>query len=66
MGDVMEVIGGVMIALAVLVVHDAVSNEHKIDAKVKKTIKKEHIYVFLGITFILGGFVLNQIGTYII
>lgn len=61
-GDVLEILGGILIAMAVLAVHDTFNKEHKIDDAVSSSIKKEHIYVFVGVTLLIFGFFLQQIG----
>ena len=65
-GDVLDVLGKIMIAMTALAVHDTVMNEHKIDDKVNKSIKREHLYAYLGITFLVVGFLLRQLGRYLV
>ncbi len=61
-GDVMEILGGILIALAVLAVHDTFNKEHRMDKAVSSSIRKEHVYVFVGVTLLISGFFLQQIG----
>lgn len=63
-GDTLELLGGIMIAVAVIAVHDMVNKESKIDEQVSKSIKKEHIFVFFGVSLLILGFILKQIGRY--
>jgi multisubunit Na+/H+ antiporter MnhG subunit len=64
-GDICEILGGILIALAVIAVHDTFNREHKIDEAVSSSIKKEHVYVFTGVTLLIFGFFLQQLGRYI-
>lgn len=63
-GETFDVFGKVLIALTAIAVHDTVMREHKIDAAVGRTVKKEHVLGFLGIAMILTGYVLRQFGKY--
>lgn len=63
-GETLDVFGKVLIALTAIAVHDTVIKEHKIDEAVGKTVRKEHVLAFLGITFILAGYTLRQFGKY--
>lgn len=63
-GETLDVLGKVLIALTAIAVHDTVMKEHQIDAAVDKTVRKEHVLGFLGITFIIVGYVLRQLGKY--
>lgn len=64
-GDVLEILGGILIALAVLTVHDTFNKEHKIDEAVSSSIKKERVYVFVGVTLLILGFFFQQLGQYV-
>lgn len=61
-GETLDVFGKILIALTAIAVHDTVIREHKIDAAVGRTVRKEHVFGFLGITFIIAGYVLRQLG----
>ncbi len=61
-GDTLEILGGILIALAVIAVHDTEVKERQIDEAVYKSIRKEHVLVFVGISLLIIGFLLNQIG----
>lgn len=63
-GDTLDVIGKILLALTVIAVHETVIREHKIDNKVSKTVRKEHIFVFLGLVCIITGYALRQLGKY--
>ncbi len=55
-GDLLELLGGLLIAYAVLSVHTKVLKEHKIDFKVYKEMKREQILVGIGIICLISGF----------
>lgn len=57
--DIIEIIGELLIAAAVLKVHSRVLSEHKIDKEVLTTIKFEKIVVILGITFLVASLFLR-------
>lgn len=61
-GDTLDVIGKILIALAVIAVHETFVKEHKFDSKVSKTVHKEHILVIIGTTLIIIGYALRQLG----
>lgn len=63
-GETLDVLGKVLIALTAIAVHDTVMKEHQFDDNVDKSVRKEHVYGFLGITFIIMGYVLKQLGKY--
>ncbi len=65
-GETLDVFGKVLIALTAIAVHDTVIKEHKIDAAVGRTVRKEHVFGFLGIALILYGYVLRQHGKHAI
>ena len=65
-GETLDVFGKILIALTAIAVHDAVIREHKIDAVVGRTVRKEHIFGFLGIALIIAGYVLRQLGKHAI
>lgn len=59
--DLLELIGGVMIALMVVRVHDRIVEEYRIDRQVVKVVKKEHRIAFTGIGFLVLSFVLRTV-----
>ena len=63
-GETLDVLGKVLIAMTAIAVHDTVMKEHKLDDAVDKTVRKEHVYGFLGITLLIAGYVLRQLGKY--
>lgn len=60
-GLVLDTIGKIFIGLAVLMVHRHVFKEHKIDADVLKTMRKEWVLTLSGITLIIIGAVMQLI-----
>jgi len=64
-GDVLDVLGKVMIAMTALAVYDTLTRKQKVEATADKGIRREHIYAFLGITLIIAGFTLRHIGRYL-
>lgn len=64
LGETLDVLGKILIAMTAIGVHDSVLKEHKIDAEVSKSIRKEHIYGYLGIVLLVLGYVLRQLGKY--
>lgn len=64
-GDILNVMGEIMIAMTALAVHDTVMKKHSIDADVDKTIRKEHIYAIIGVSLLVAGFAMRQIGKYL-
>lgn len=65
-GDLLLILGEILIALAVLSVHNTVLKERKIDKAVGKTIQKEQLLIYLGIALLVGGFALRQLGNYLL
>ena len=59
MGATFDVIGKVLIGIAVLFVHKHILEEHKIDKDVLKQMKKEQLIGGLGILFVLIGYVIH-------
>lgn len=53
------VIGKVMLAAGVLIAHSSLAHEHRIDAAVLKSFRKEHVITLIGISLILLGYVLE-------
>ncbi len=58
-GATFDVIGKILIGIAVLLVHKHILREHKIDKDVLKQMKKEQIIGLLGIIFILIGYFIH-------
>jgi len=58
-GLVLDTIGKVCIGLAVLMVHRHIFKEHKIDADVLRTIRKEWLLTISGILLIVIGAILQ-------
>ena len=54
-----EFIGELLIAISVVRVHIHLLKEHKLDRDVYRTIKKEKMYVLLGIVFMFISFILQ-------
>ena len=63
-GETLDVFGKILVALTAIAVHDTVIKEHRIDDAVGRTVRKEHIFGFLGITLIIAGYALRQLGRY--
>lgn len=60
-GDVIGVIGELMVAWMAIAVHHRVRHEHKIDKKVFKIMRKERTLGFIGMSLILGGLILRLV-----
>lgn len=60
-GLTLGVIGKLILGFAVLRVHARILHEHKIDADVLRTLKKEQIVTLVGLALILIGYVLEMI-----
>lgn len=58
-GYTVQTIGEVLVGLAVILVHHRMLDEHRIDKKVLKDIRKEQIFGSLGIAMIITGYVLH-------
>lgn len=59
--DILTLIGEIIIAYAVIAVHDRMREEHKIDAEVYKTMKRERLLMIFGIVLLFAGFSLRII-----
>lgn len=57
--DVCTLIGDIIIAYAVIAVHDRMRYEHKIDAAVYRTMKRERSIMVFGIVLLFVGFSLR-------
>lgn len=60
-GDVLTLVGEIIIAYAVIAVHDRMREEHKIDEQVYKTMRRERQFMILGIVLLFAGFSLRII-----
>ena len=63
-GETIDIIGKILIALTAIAVHDTVLEEKGVDDRVQRTIRKEHVYGFLGIGLLILGYILRQLGRY--
>lgn len=61
LSDALTLIGEVIIAYAVIAVHDRMREEHKIDAAVYRTMRRERSFVVVGIVLLFIGFSLRII-----
>lgn len=59
LGFSLQVLGEILIAIAVLRMHGKLSEEHRIDKKVISTIHQEKRITYLAILLILVGYVLQ-------
>lgn len=59
--DLLTLIGDVIIAYAVIAVHDRMREEHSIDDAVYSTMVRERRYVVAGIILIFTGFALRVV-----
>lgn len=64
-GDTLTVAGEIIIAYMILVVHERVREEHKVDDAVFRAIKKEQSIVALGIVLIVVGYGLRVFARYL-
>ncbi|MFT5179522.1 MAG: hypothetical protein ACI9GH_000048 [Candidatus Paceibacteria bacterium] len=55
----LELLGEILIAMAVVRVHSHVLKEHKLDKDVYTTIKKEKLYAVVGISLMIVSFILQ-------
>lgn len=58
-GKTLDVIGKILLGIAVLNVHKRLFKEHKIDNVVLREIKQEQYITVFGIAFIILGFILQ-------
>ncbi|MCH8987103.1 hypothetical protein IIA94_02970 [Patescibacteria group bacterium] len=58
-GETLDVVGKIMIAFTVLMVHHRFRKEHKVDEKVFKAMRREQIIGLLGIALIVIGYFLR-------
>ncbi|GBE17024.1 hypothetical protein BMS3Abin15_00858 [bacterium BMS3Abin15] len=57
----LDALGTILIAFAALRVHYRVLNEHKIDKKVFKAMKRERLIGITGVTLVLIGYLIQII-----
>ncbi len=57
--SVFELVGAILIALVVLGVHSRIIKEHKIDEVVLKSMRREKVFVYLGVIFLVLSFLLE-------
>lgn len=58
-GETLDVVGKIMIAFTVLMVHHRFRKEHKVDERVFKAMRREQIIGLVGIVFIIIGYFLR-------
>lgn len=58
-GATFDIIGKILIGIAVLLVHKCLMKEHKIGIKVIKKMKLERLLVILGIGFMIIGYLIH-------
>lgn len=58
-GETLDVVGKIMIAFTVLMVHHRFRKEHKVDERVFKAMRREQIIGLFGIAFIIIGYFLR-------
>lgn len=58
-GITLGTLGKLILGIAVLRVHIRIFEEHKIDGVVLKAIKREHLVTFIGLVFIILGYILE-------
>lgn len=58
-GFTLHIVGEILIAYTVIMVHRRVQKEHKIDERVFAVMKKEQIMAIIGVVFILIGYFLQ-------
>ncbi len=55
----LDMIGKILIGIAVIRVHSRVGRERKIDSRVLKSIKNEMWWTYIGIVFLTAGWVMH-------
>lgn len=61
-GEILSILGDLIIALVVFDVHRHVLKEKRIDEDVLRTIRRERVYAAIGILLIVLGFILRMLG----
>lgn len=64
-GDTLTVTGNVIIAYMILLIHERVREEHKVDNAVFRAIKKEQAIVAIGIILVVTGYTLRVFARYL-
>jgi len=59
-GYTLSILGKLLIAVSVLIVHIKISREHKIDAKISKEVRHELYLTIIGIILIVIGYILES------
>ena len=59
-GETLAVIGKVLVVLVVLHMHHILVKEHKIDKRVVLTYRQERLLTWLGLVFIICGYILKM------
>lgn len=59
LADILNLLGEILIAFAIIRVHTRLMKEHRIDDDVIRTIKGEQRYVIIGIIFLILSFILR-------
>jgi len=57
--SIFELIGSILIAFVILGVHSRIIEEHKIDEVVLKTMRREKVFVYVGVFFLVLSFILE-------
>jgi len=60
-GSLLELLGKLMLAIAILLVHSKMGVEHKIDQKVIDEIKHEKIITYSAIFAMVSGFIITHL-----
>lgn len=61
-GDIITVIGEVLVGWMAIAVHHRVRHEHKVDDKVFKLMRKENVLGKIGISLIVSGLIIRLVG----
>jgi len=61
LSETLEIVGGLLIAYTVIMVHYRFRKEHQVDAKVFREMKKEQMFGVLGVVFLLAGYLVKII-----
>lgn len=58
-GFTLDVIGKIMVAFTAIMVHYRFRKEHKVDERVFRSMRREHLLGIIGISLIILGFILQ-------
>ncbi|MFC1640855.1 hypothetical protein ACFL2D_02265 [Patescibacteria group bacterium] len=58
-GFTIDIAGKILIGYTAIMVHHRFYKEHRVDAKVFKTMKKEQTYGIIGLVFIIMGYIMQ-------